>query len=191
MPSRRTCSLLLLLPLLLVLGAPPGRAAALPVLALDLDPAAPGVQATRSAAVGSTVDVEVLVLGLDATTPLEAFQIALDFDPLRLAAAALSAPVGWRYVASDLTPPQASYASVSLTGPRTTDTSLAVFTFDVLAPGTAELALSGLLSDPDGEALVLGDGSTQGQISAVPEPSAALLAAFATSAAALVVRRRA
>jgi hypothetical protein len=59
---------------------------ALPIVAIDLDPAAPGIQSTATLAIGATLEAHLVVLGVEAAAPLNAFELDVEFDGAVLAA---------------------------------------------------------------------------------------------------------
>ena len=70
--------------IILVAGAIVGfatSAAALPIVSVDTDPGAAGVDASRIVAPGSTFFVDIVVSGVEAASPLNAFEFDLFFDP--------------------------------------------------------------------------------------------------------------
>ena len=165
--------------LLAGLGSP---AAGAPILALDLDPALPGVQASTSLAVGGAVVAEIWISGVDASDPLHALELDLLFDPGILAASAAS-------VASFLAAPfleienvlgagQVGLAATTL-GPGAAFGSglLATVTLVATGPGESALALSNvLLSEPFGAQIP--DVTLQpALLLVVPEPGVGMLLA--------------
>ena len=156
-----------------------GPARALPVLAVDMDPGSPGIQATRSVALGSTVTIDLVAQDFTAIEPLQAFELDLDFAPAVLSASAMSV-VGFLVTPVFEVERTIGVASVALAaatlGPSGASGTgvLVSITFEAFGPGTSPLDLRDvLLSAPFGEPIdaLVSDGS----ITVVPEPSALVL----------------
>lgn len=164
-------------PLVLLVSAP---VAALPIVALDLDPGTPGIQSTRTVAVASSFDVVVTITGVEATG-LQAFEIDVGFNPLVLAAGSVGAggflPPPLTTVEEDLSPPAVGFALLS-TSTATGGGVLATLQFDALALGTSVLDLKNvILSAPFGveiETAAILDGN----VTVVPEPNTLALLTF-------------
>ena len=170
------------------------NALALPVLSVDLDTSTAGIQNTRTIEVGETIDVDILIAGVESPG-LNGFQFDAVYDGTNLANS--STALG------DILPSP----SFALSGAPTTtgvliaggsfsgsgavgDGLLARITLQALANGTYGVDLGNVvLSAPFGVPIAYesldGGRLTVAPASAVPEPGAALLfaAGLATAAA--------
>ena len=170
----------------------PGIAAATPILSIDADPGQPGIQSTRSVAVGSSFDVLVWIEEVEAAHPLHAFELVLSHGAASnvssvtlgafLGAGALllpgaSVPGGVEIAATRIGPGGSSGAG-----------ALAIVHMTALALGSASLdPLSVLLSEPFG--VPLAATSLQGAtIQVVPEAGTAAL--LLAGLLAIATRRR-
>jgi hypothetical protein len=155
-------------------------AQALPLVSVDVDPDAPGVQSTRTLTLGSLVSIEILVSDVEASQPLHAFELDLAFDSA-IALAISVASGGFLgspsvVVESDFAAPDVSFAQTRLgTSGVSGAGRIVVIGFEAAGLGTTLLSLSNvLLSAPDGVPipdLALADAS----LTVVPEPAPALL----------------
>lgn len=165
---------------LLLFAACGGGATAAPLLSIDADPAAPGVQSVRRVLLGSSIGVDIVVSGIDALQPLQAFEFDLAFDGSVLTA--LQATPG-----DFLLPPifvgrnAIGLASVGLTlasfgvGGALGGGVLAHVEFMAAAEGTGFVGLQNvLLSAPFGDAIG-GVTLAGGTVTVVPEPGSLLL----------------
>ncbi|MDJ0847587.1 MAG: cohesin domain-containing protein [Myxococcota bacterium] len=182
-----THRLLVLLAALLL----PASASAVPMVSMDTDPDASGVQASSTVLLGSTFEVDAVV-DVDADE-LSGFQIMIGYDPAVLGAldvvdgGFLLEPVF--EVVKDVGALRVSFAEVTIGSTGATGSGvLATLSFEALGLGTSPLDIieSGdptetvILSAPFGVPLCgvpgqvacdVGDGS----ITVVPEPRAAML----------------
>jgi hypothetical protein len=195
-------SLLLLRSMLAVLvllagnGLGPSWSEAAPIVSVDLDSATPGIQPNLEVDAGALIDAAVVIGGVDAIAPLNAFQIALSFDDAVLRAQAvdnggfLLEPT---IVVSDLTAPGVNIAVSSLlpTG-AVGEGLLAQVTFQALSAGTALLALTQVdLSAPFGIPIAVGAiAGAQLTVREVPAPGALVLTALGLGVLASMRRRR-
>jgi len=134
----------------------PAVGSALPILAIDLDPATPGIQTTAQIGVGQQLSFDVVISGVDAGAPLNAFQLQLPFDTTRLSG--VSVAVGPFLVPPTLAiqqgfdPGTALLAATTL-GPAGASGAgvLGSIRLEGASPGTALLELAGVvLSQPFG-----------------------------------------
>ena len=175
---------------------------AAPIVSVDMDPTTAGVQSSLTVQQGETFSVDIFISGVEVTSPINGFNLALSGDPALVTA--LSASLG-----SFLPPPNfpngpnifGSFASIGGFGLGPTaaasgDGILASISFSADAIGVTSLALSGVqLSQLFGEPLrdfPLLDGaltieSGPSQLSAPPALALLLLGGLATWVAA---RRR-
>ena len=58
---------------------------AIPEVAVDVDPSAPGIQAIRDVLLGPSLTVDVAISGVEVGNPLNGFEFDLNFDPSVLA----------------------------------------------------------------------------------------------------------
>lgn len=77
-----------LLAVALLAAAPAARA--VPIVSVDADPTIAGIQTTRTVAKGEVFDVDIVISGIEASAPLHAYELDLDFDPAILASVALT-----------------------------------------------------------------------------------------------------
>jgi hypothetical protein len=175
-----------------------GPAAALPIVALDLDSVTPGVQSEIVLAVGESLMLDVLISGVALETPVNGFSFDVVYhagggDPVLDALSV--APGGFLSGAlidlpESLTPPALSYALGSFGPGDTGDGLLARIEFTALATGSTTLALDALILGQPFPAEgglpfeYLGDA----QVTVIPEPSTFLL--LALGLAVLTGRRR-
>lgn len=169
----------------LALGAAP--ASALPVVSVDVDPDTPGIQASRNVGPASSFEVDIVVDGIDTSTPLNGFEFDLLFDAAVLTATSvvdggfLLAPVF--VVQEDIGAVSVEFAEVTL-GPfgATGGGVLATVGFDAVGLGSSDLDLENVvLSAPFGVriptdaiedgVIVVGDETTP----VIPEPASAVV----------------
>jgi hypothetical protein len=191
--ERAMAPLRLLAAALVLLSAAP--ALAVPLVFLDTDPLASGVQESRTVAPGESFDVDIVVL-LEAWNPLNAFELDLLFDASVLSALAVA---DGGFLASpsvvfeaDVTAPDVNFAAFTL-GPGEASGLgiLGKVHFEAAAAGTSELVLADVkLSAPFGVPLpaALRHGSIR-VVPAVPEPRAAALFALGCALVARGLRR--
>lgn len=154
-------------------------AGAVPLLSIDADPATPGIQSSHTVAVGALVGVDLVVSGIDAGSPLQAFELDLAFDASRLSA--LTATPGDFLLPvlfvgrNEIGPSSIGLTVASLGGGAAGGGVIAHLQFQVTAGGAAFLALQNvLLSAPFGEAIP-GTLLEEATLVAVPEPGTATL----------------
>ncbi len=178
---------LLLIPALALAA---GTARALPVVAVDLDPATTGVQDTLTLAAPAQFSVDIVVSGVDPVTPLNAFELDLDFAPAVLRALSVSSGGFLRAptieVENDVGTTSVGFAEATLLPTGASGAGvLASVLFETVGGGTSALDLNDvILSAPfgvpiptaavrDGKVAVTGAGPEP-----IPEPSAAALFAL-------------
>ena len=185
--------------LLILLGAP---ALGAPLLAIDVDPATPGIQSERDVLLGDMFTADVVIIGVDAAEPLSGFELDLGFDPSVLAAVSaidgdfLLPPVFNLESVIDNVVGEVGFSSITLDSTGASgDGVLATLGFSVLAAGVSMLDLSEvLLSAPFGEPIEIGEltGATvrvEPQ-AGVPEPNAIAIFALGCVAMVAAARRR-
>ncbi|MDJ0788886.1 MAG: hypothetical protein QNK05_18920 [Myxococcota bacterium] len=166
----------------LLIGGLGSPAEGAPILALDLDPALPGVQSSTSLALGGSVVAEIWISGVDSSDPLHAFELDLLFDPGIVAASAagvasfLATPfleiengvgVGQVGLAATTSGPGAAFGSGLL----------ATVTLTASGPGESALELASVvLSEPFG-AQILDVTLQPALLLVVPEPGVGMLLA--------------
>jgi hypothetical protein len=176
---------------ILALAVLPGAGGAAPLLAVDVDPATPGVQSSIELAVGASFSVDIVISGVDAASSVSGFELDLDFASSVVVATSVSdggfllAPV--LLVESDIAPPDVNFAEVTLgLGGATGSGVLARVAFQAVGLGTSALALNDVIVThvvrpgvvevvplegiANASVRVVGPGS-----SPVPEPTGALL----------------
>ena len=157
-------------------------ARAAPILTIDVDPTTPGIQDTRVVAVDARFEVDILIAGVEATDPLNGFELDLAFAPPVVGAAAI-ADGGFPLdpvlrVESSLEPASVGLAALTVAATGASGSGvLARISFDALAPGTSPLELRDvILSAPFGRNVPVGGvESAEVVVGAVPEPRAMLL----------------
>jgi hypothetical protein len=189
----RMAPLPLLAALLVALSAAP--ALAVPLVAVDTDPLAPGVQASRTVEIGESFDIDIVISGVEASRPLHTFELDLLFSDAVLSA--LSVVAGGflaepsSVLAADVTPPDVTLLAATLgSGVASGDGVLGSIRFEAAAPGTSgllfaevKLATSFLYFDPDLDVPLGIERTLQGgsitvrepSSEPIPEPRAALL----------------
>ena len=162
-----------------------------PFVSVDADPATPGIQADATTALG-TVEIDLVITGVDAEAPLNGFELDLVFDSAVLSAEAvidggfLLDPV--MVVEQALGLLRVEFAEVTL-GPQGAfgEGLLATVIFETVAPGLSLLTLENvILAAPFGTPIPvagLDDGSIE-----VPEPAGVVLSS--TAVLCLMVLRR-
>jgi len=187
-----------LLRLLLVvvgLASLAGAAGGTPIVAIDANPALPGIQSTVDVPLsGGSFEVDVTISGLGASAPLNAFEFDLGFDAAVLSAedvvdgGFLPAPVF--VIEMTLGVVSVGFAEGTI-GPEgaSGDGVLATITFAPVGVGVSVMDLDDvLLSAPFGVAIPAGD-IADGSVTVVPEPSTAALVATGLTGIALLRRR--
>ncbi len=174
-------------------------ASALPIISVDMDPTTAGIQSSLIVTPTTTFDVDVIITGVDATSPLNGFEFDLDFDSAVLSATSvvdggfLLAPA--IVLQNDVTPPDVMFAAVTLLPAGAVGSGiLASITFDAIGIGSSVLDLNdAILAAPFGIPIPL-DGINDGTINvaaaSVPEPTAGLLLALGLIALLACSRRR-
>ena len=159
-----------------------GTAHAVPLVSVDLDPGTPGVQSTASVINGGSFTVDIVIEGVEAAAPLNAFEFDLLFDNTLLAATSVAEggfllePKIVLETLIDNTTGAVGLAAVTLLPAGAEGGGvLGSIVFDTLAAGTSVLDLDNvLLSAPFGipiEFAGLQDGSIDITPSAAaPEP---------------------
>ncbi len=160
----------------------PLGAGAVPILSVDTDPAVAGIQPARTVALGASFDIELRIAGVEALSPLHAFELDLVSDSAVISASGVLdlgflAPNVF-VLEQDIAPPDVNFAET-----RTVEEGVAGegvllrVSYAALGLGTSALDLSNvILSAPRGVAILpftLEDGS----ITVVPEPGTASLGA--------------
>lgn len=170
-------------------------ASAIPVVSVDADPATSGIQAFAAVPGGVAFDIDVVVTGVEASAPLNAFEFDLMFNSLILDALSvadggflldpvfiLQEEVGMVSVEFA----EATLAPVGASG----DGVLAKITFDPISLGTSDLDLENvLLSEPFGIPIPAGTPE-DGEILVTPEPSTASLVGLGVLALSFAGARR-
>ena len=178
-----------LIRLSLLLAMAPSVARALPVLAVDTDPDAPGIQLSAEIPAGSPITVEILIFGVSGSVPLFGYQLSLVFDASLVSGTSvddggfLIAPV----IGASLEPSvsgQIGYGATTLSSIGASGAGvLARIRLAGLAPGTTALDLSGIVLatvlEPGVVQPIPFDPSQSGSLTIVPEPGSALLLALA------------
>ena len=132
-------------------------AGAAPIVSVDADTATPGIQSTSSVGGALSLSVDIVISGVEASSPLNGFELDLDFDPTLLSAVSVSdggfllAPTF--VVQNTLGILSVEFAEVTL-GPGGAIGSgvLATVVFDVIGDGTSALDLNDVvLAAPFGE----------------------------------------
>ena len=180
-----------------LLLAVPATSLAAPIVALDADPTQAGVQASLTVTAGTSFEVELVVLDVSASSPVQSFQIELGVSstavtPLdALDGSFLEAPV--LTLQEILTPSSVRFAQLSADPSGASGGGvLARFLFEATAPGDAALTLpTVLLSAPFGTPIFVAEiRGANVEVAAVPEPTAALLFAIGLIAARAASTRR-
>ena len=173
-----------------------GSSSAAPILALDFDPLLPGVQSTATVRPGESLVVEIRIAEVEATAPLNAFELDLVFDPS--VATSVSAAIGpflvlpMTEIENVLGPDEIGLAAVTI-GPGAAFGGglLGVVVFEGVAVGAAALSLDNVvLSSPFGVPI---EGATLqgGTLHVVPEPTTTLLLGLGVALLAVSTRRAA
>lgn len=167
-----------------------------PLIAIDVDPDTPGIQTDLIVSVGQAFSADVVITGVDVADSLNAFELALGFDPSVLQATSaidgdfLLDPVFNLEAQLDNLVGEISFSSVTLAPIGASgDGVLASLGFVALASGTSVLDLNDLLlSAPFGVPIEFGEVSG-GAVSVTPEagvPEPNILVIFALGLAVLV-----
>lgn len=170
-------------------------ALALPIVSVDVDPLTPGIQSAFQAIIGNPLTVDVVISGVDASEPLNAFEFDLDFDPAILtplsvvAGGFLLAPVF--VVENNIAAPDVNFAGVTLAASGNVGAGiLATIQFDIVGFGTTVLDLNDvILSAPFGSSITVGS-INDGNVMATPEPATFLLVGAGLAGIAVYSRQR-
>lgn len=154
-------------------------AQALPIVSVDADPNTAGIQSTINIQNGDSFDVDIVISGVDAASPLNGFEFDLFFDPVRLAATGvvdggfLSAPV--ISIQNVIGAMSVEFAEVSLGAIGASGSgTLATISFVAQGAGDSLLDLQNvLLSAPFG--VQIAGAVNDGSVGVVPEPTGAML----------------
>jgi hypothetical protein len=159
----------------------PSVALAAPIVALDVRPEVHGVQSSLNVGPGQTFSVDLVLIGLDAATPLQGFQVELALGGGVLTAldvldgGFLEPPIA--ELRREIAPTSIRFAEISL-GPASTDSFAVLARYviraDELGNGSLSLPLV-LLSGPFGA--VVQPEDIRGAEITVPEPLVGVLLA--------------
>jgi hypothetical protein len=161
----------------------PGAASALPILAIDLDPATPGIQTTAQIGVGEQLSFDVVIVNVDAGAPLNAFQLEVRFDAARLSG--VSVVVG-PFLAPPTLPIEQGFGTgtallaATTLGPGGASGAgvLGTIRLEGVSPGTSPLTLANVvLSQPFGVELGVG-GLGSAELIVVPETGSGVAVGF-------------
>lgn len=150
-------------------------AQAAPILEIDTDPGAPGVQADSEFGLPVAFTVDILVSGVEPASPLNAFEFDLFFDPLLLTPTAV---IGGGFLMAPTLVIQQSLGALAVefaeatlgSGGAVGDGVIASVTFAAIAPGVSVLGLDAVvLSAPFGVPIAVG-GLADATVTVVPEP---------------------
>jgi hypothetical protein len=173
----------------------PSVATALPLVALDLDPATEGIQTFGQVSVGEPIPFEVVIQGVEAEEPLNAFSLEIGFNSSIVAGAFIS--LGSFLVTPTHVIEESASADTLLLSAATLgsagasgDGVLAVGSLDAVAVGASAIALRNVvLTQPFGVPIDSFD-IQNAVLEVVPEPSTGLLLGGGLAAIALRVARR-
>ena len=153
-------------------------------VSVDLDPGSLGIQGTATVTPGSTLVIDVVVEDLVPSSPLNAFEFDMDFDPTILDATNIATgefllPPSL-VVETNILLPDINFAEVTLLATGASGSGvLATVTFDVVGLGMSTLDLNDvILSAPFGVAIMtdVSDGKViSNNVNVIPEPASALL----------------
>lgn len=159
-------------------------ATAIPIVSIDVDPIAPGVQSQLEIEVGESFTVDVFISDVDAETPVNGFSFDLGYEGLVLTALSIQAgdflTGSLIHLPENLSAPTLNYALGSL-GPGDTGSGvLARIEFTAHTAGISILDLDALLlgqpfpADTALPFMRLDDA----QITVVPEPASIVMLAL-------------
>ena len=153
----------ILIGLLVSLLAPLG-ASALPVVSVDTDTSLEGIQDTRVVAVSESCTVDILIEGVTAGEPLNAFELSLEFDSTVLSATSATLgsfllPTVMEPPTNNVTAPTVDFAAFTVGTVGASGSGILLnITFEVVGAGESVLRFTSLiLSEPFGEELSFGD----------------------------------
>lgn len=157
-------------------------ARAIPIVSVDADPTAPGIQDTRTVTQGESFDVDIVISGIEASAALHAYELDVAYDPAILTGLALvdSGFLGASSftLESDVAPPDFNFAQtiVGQTG-VVADGVLLTLRFSADRVGESLLDLNDvLLSAPRGVPIALaGTADARIRVEPIPEPQAVAL----------------
>lgn len=165
-------------------------AGAFPLLSVDLDPAASGVQPFRSVGLDETPAIDLRIFGVEASDPIDGFTLELGFDPARVEVTGVTEGsfFGSTTAPSDsLAPPEAVLSRESTSGPASGSGVLLGLELSPRGPGDALLDLNDVLLPGASGAPILNDAVLR----VVPEPGTAALLLVGCAGLAAAGRRRA
>jgi len=150
-------------------------AGAAPIVSVDVDLATPGVQSSGVVSLGSFVVIGIVVEGVEAADPLNAYEFDLDYDSLILTPTSVSdggflvPPVF--VIEQNLLSPDVNLATTTIGGAGAAGAGLlATLVFDAIGLGTSTLDLNDvILSAPFGVQIATGD-LLDASITVIPEP---------------------
>jgi hypothetical protein len=121
---------------------------ALPVVSVDLNPEVEGIQSTLQVVPGASFSVSVEIQDVPDETPLNGFQLDLEFDPSALTARSVVAgsflqePL-FLVPGNNVNPPDVNFAAATVAPIGSTGAgSLAIMSFLAQGEGVSELVLS-------------------------------------------------
>ncbi len=189
----------------LALALAPLSARSAPLLAIDVDPATPGVQSSIDLAPGAVFGVDILISGVDAASSVNGFEFDLDFASSVLSATSVTdggfllAPLF--AFETNLAAPDVNFAEVTLgSGGAVGSGVLARIVFEAVGLGTSALTLNDVILSHvvrPGVAMAIPiEGISNASVTvrpaggqAVPETGGALLFAVGFTIAGFAIRR--
>jgi hypothetical protein len=175
----------------LAVAAVPLGSVAAPILSLDVNPG--------SVNVGDSVVVDVLISGVEDSSPLNAFSFVLEFDGSIIKATGVSIgpflsglPLGAFEVGLFITQSAVEYGAAAVVFAKAGSGVLAQVSFDAVASGTSPLTIAQVsLSGPFGDPI---DGSNNASVEVktdtpMPTPASSLLLALGLGSLMLARRR--
>jgi PEP-CTERM motif len=179
---------------LLALLAGTGPVMAGPVVSLDLDPVAGGIQSTLSVLPGTQFTVDVVITGVDPGNPLNGFTFDLVYLPAILTADGVM-DGGFLLPAvniseMDLTAPDVNFTETTLGAMGASGSGiLAHVLFTAMAPGFSQLSMNDVaITNPAGQSIAL-SGIANGGVTVTPEPGTVLLFAMGLLGLVFTARR--
>lgn len=174
--------LVLALSFALFLGGAEAALAA-PIVAVDTDPGAPGIQSSSDLTGLASFSVDIVIKDVDAANPLNGFEFDLDFDPAVLTAVSVldgGFLLDPKFVAQNSVGSMSvEFAEVTLLPTGASGSGvLATIVFDVVADGASLLDLNDVvLAAPFGRPIAAAgifDGKVGVGGDPIPEPTAPL-----------------